>query len=38
LALPDLANGRLIDLTVEVPPAALEVADTLPGLFERRGS
>ena len=38
LALPDLANGRLIDLTVEVPPAALEVADMLPGLFERRGS
>jgi 2-methylcitrate dehydratase len=37
LALPKLEPGDLVDLTVEVPPAALVVPDLRPGLFERHG-
>jgi 2-methylcitrate dehydratase len=37
LELPKLAAGDLIELTVEVPAAELQVADLRPGLFERQG-
>jgi 2-methylcitrate dehydratase len=37
LALPKLAAGRLVDLTVEVPAPVLEVTVLRPGIFERHG-
>lgn len=38
VTLPQLAAGRLVELTLEVPAAVLQVAGLRPGLFERQGS
>ena len=38
LALPKVPVGRLVDLTLEVPAAALQVTGLRPGLFEKHGS